>query len=130
MKKALNLFTKALAFTLPFLIIYLLSAFILGNWNILQYSELEKVIIVLASVWNIPTAMNGLKRSITDIIYILVMVIMFCIYGYLVCAFCANSLNISSFPIADKVLAAIIVEIMTVFSYLNCEKDVAIKEVG
>lgn len=38
MKKALNLFTKALAFTLPFLIIYLLSAFILGNWNILQYS--------------------------------------------------------------------------------------------
>lgn len=120
-----NFCSKILSTILPFVVLYLLSAFILGNWNILLYSDIEKVIIALAALWNVPAAIYALKGN-ADLISILIGATVWGIYCYLGCAFLSNTLDMKSFFIGDKIVAAIVVEVMTMFFYLTCKKDVSV----
>lgn len=119
-----RLLTKVFAVTFPYMVLYLLSAWILADWNILLYSDIEKVIIVLVALWQIPVAISGCKRDIIDLICILSGVAIIVLYIYLCCIILTKSFDMSSLPIIQKIVIAIIVEVTTMVYYLICEADV------
>jgi hypothetical protein len=81
------LLTKVFAITFPYMVLYLLSAWILGDWNILLYSRFPKLIIIAVSLSNVGVVNAGLNKNMKCLFDILIGVGTYAFLCFLACAF-------------------------------------------
>lgn len=120
------LLTKVFAITFPYMVLYLLSAWILGDWNILLYSRFPKLIIIAVSLSNVGVVNAGLNKNMKCLFDILIGVGTYAFLCFLACAFLNNSFEIATFAKVDKIVSSIIIEIATIyfyFSFYDCQND-------
>lgn len=120
------LLTKVFAITFPYMVLYLLSAWILGDWNILLYSRFPKLIIIAATLWNVGVVIAGLNMNMKCLFDILIGVGTYAFLCFLACAFLNNSFEIATFAKVDKIVSSIIIEIATIYFYFSlydCQND-------
>lgn len=103
-----------------------MSAWILGDWNILLYSRFPKLIIIAVSLSNVGVVNAGLNKNMKCLFDILIGVGTYAFLCFLACAFLNNSFEIATFAKVDKIVSSIIIEIATIyfyFSFYDCQND-------
>lgn len=114
--KGIKYITNIVSSIFPIIVLYLLLVYILGDWDITQYSKTGKFIIICVFIAN---ALLGISRpkTIHRILNIVIVLLASASILYLLTAFYAGEWSTMSLTCSERAFLVIILEIITFFQY-------------